>query len=181
MDFHKILSTLTALERDPSVKKRQIGESVEIRADGPEAMALLGHPDAGSSSMTPPMDDDFGLGHDGIGGNDLDDIAGDAVGDPATDVAIDVVGDEGDDTSIGDLQKLSGIDAPMEEADPVYANSPETDVKPLDAAIPSGNDLHQQKRGYASTALGDNPRSVKALESKLLKSYRDYLKESEAK
>lgn len=181
MDFHKILSTLTALEGAPSGKKT-IKESIEIRADGPEAMTLLGHPEASTASA--PPEDDFGLGNDGIGGTDLGDIASAAVGaDPATDVAVDVVGDEGgDETSIGDLQRLSGLEPSMEEeADPVYANSPDEDIKPLAAAIPSGDDLHKQKRGYASSALGDNPRSVNALEAKLTKSLRDYLSEAEDK
>lgn len=179
MDFHKILSKLSALEGAPSTKA--LRESVEIRADGPEAMALLGHPEAGGSSSLPPPGDDFGFGNDGIGSNDLDDMADAALGgDTATDIAIDTVGNEGGDTSIGDLQRLSGLEPSMEEeADLLYANSPEEDIKPLAAAIPSGNDMHKEKGAYRSTALGDNPRAVTALENKLLQQWRAYLNESD--
>jgi len=51
-----------------------------------------------------------------------------------------------------------GMDRPMEE----YANEPDEKIASLDAAIPSGDDLHKKKTQYADKPkLGDNPMATK--------------------
>lgn len=175
MDFHKILSRLTALE---GASSKKLNESIEIHADGAEAMALLGHADAGISSPDPiaPVDD-FGMGDDdGIGALDAP-MDEPEMGPP--DLTSAVPGDEGSGADISDLQRLSGIEPEVAE-EAVYANTPDEDIMPLAAAIPSGNDMHKEKGSWLKASGGDNPRGVVAsLESKLMKSLKDYLKESE--
>lgn len=157
MDFHKILSKLTALE---SKSPRTLRESVEIKADGAEAMALLGHPEATLSQ--PP--DDFGTPED----FSMPDTTM-----PPAEV------DTDSNMTLDDLQRLSGIDPVEEEVDTLYANTPDEDIKPLSAAFPSGNDLHKEKRSYRASAPGDNPSAVATLEEKLMKSLQEYLNESD--
>ena len=159
MNFHKILSKLTALE-GPSVK-RTIRESVEIKADGIEAMTLLGHPNV----ALPQPADDFGMA------DEFDAPMADEFDAPMA---------APDDMSMDELQRLSGIDPVEEEVDTLYANTPDEDIKPLSAAFPSGNDLHREKKSYRASALGDNPSAVATLEEKLMKSLQEYLRESES-
>ncbi len=52
------------------------------------------------------------------------------------------------------------IDAVDEERDPEYVNSPREQTAGIDAAIPSGNDLHATKRAYKIAQPGDNPMAV---------------------
>lgn len=47
-----------------------------------------------------------------------------------------------------------------EERDPEYVNSPREQTAGIDAAIPSGNDLHATKRAYKIAQPGDNPMAV---------------------
>lgn len=48
-------------------------------------------------------------------------------------------------------------EAPVEEE---YANEPDEEYQGLDAAIPSGDDLHKEKGAYPATAGGDNPMAI---------------------
>jgi hypothetical protein len=52
------------------------------------------------------------------------------------------------------------VDAVDEERDPEYVNSPREQTAGIDAAIPSGNDLHATKRAYKIAQPGDNPMAV---------------------
>lgn len=88
------------------------------------------------------------------------------------------------------LQKLSDIEGStpsilLEETskkrDIEYANTPKERVFDLEAAIPSGDDLHKSKKmpphGYRN---GDNPlamEEVKIMESKLLKKWQEIYNE----
>lgn len=42
-----------------------------------------------------------------------------------------------------------------------YANSPDEKIAGLDAAVPSGDDLHKEKDAYLKPAGGDNPMKLK--------------------
>ena len=52
------------------------------------------------------------------------------------------------------------VDAVDEERDLEYVNSPREQTAGIDAAIPSGNDLHATKRAYKIAQPGDNPMAV---------------------
>lgn len=89
------------------------------------------------------------------------------------------------------LQKLSDIagsnpsilmETKTKTRDIEYSNTPKETVFDLEAAIPSGNDLHKSKKmtphGYRN---GDNPlamEEVKIMESKLLKKWQKLFNES---
>ena len=49
------------------------------------------------------------------------------------------------------------VDAPVEEE---YANEPDEEIQGIEAAIPSGDDLHKEKGAYPATAGGDNPMAI---------------------
>lgn len=88
------------------------------------------------------------------------------------------------------LQKLSDIEgstpsilteAKTKTRDIEYSNTPKETVFDLEAAIPSGDDLHKSKKmtphGYKN---GDNPlamEEVKIMESKLLKKWQEIYNE----
>lgn len=57
------------------------------------------------------------------------------------------------------------------------ANTPDERIAPFDAAIPSGTDLHREKRAFRATAGGDNPMAT-TLEAKLIKQFQDYVNEA---
>ena len=48
-------------------------------------------------------------------------------------------------------------EAPVEEE---YANEPDEEYQGIEAAIPSGDDLHKEKGAYPATAGGDNPMAI---------------------
>jgi hypothetical protein len=87
-----------------------------------------------------------------------------------------------------DMLKLAGQSAPqhnpemmvggMAEADrdPTYANSPDEMVADMDAAVPSGNDMHREKDSWRAAAGADNPMVV-AMEGKLRKMFESMSKE----
>ncbi len=57
--------------------------------------------------------------------------------------------------------KLAALKKPdsmsMPPKDEAWENEPDEEVKDLDAAIPSGDDLHKRKGTYPKVAGGDNP------------------------
>lgn len=81
-----------------------------------------------------------------------------------------------------DMLKLAGQPAPqqapdvvvggMAEADrnPRYVNTPDEQIADMDAATPSGNDMHREKDGWRAAAGADNP-MVAAMEGKLKKMF----------
>lgn len=89
------------------------------------------------------------------------------------------------------MLKLAGQPAPQEpscgcgmneeDRDPTYANTPDETISSMDAAIPSGDDLHREKKmtkhGYQQ---GDNPLAmaeVKSIEGRLAKMFESMSKE----
>ena len=84
----------------------------------------------------------------------------------------------GEEDAVNLIRKLSGMpmiaiaqheeepcDGAMEvevdeERDPEYVNSPREQTAGIDAAIPSGTDLHATKRAYKIAQPGDNPMAV---------------------
>jgi hypothetical protein len=72
-----------------------------------------------------------------------------------------------------------GVIEPMEEErDIEYSNTPDEKIAPVDAAYPSGNDMHKSKKSYSDKPYrGDNPMAVKeAAEDSLWKKYSGMLK-----
>ena len=80
----------------------------------------------------------------------------------------------------------AGLDALMaepaeeeleEERDIEYVNTPREQIAPVDAAIPSGTDLHKSKEQYKKAQDGDNPMAVKEqVEDRLWKKYNSMIK-----
>ena len=68
------------------------------------------------------------------------------------------------------------IDAVDEERDPEYVNSPREQTAGIDAAIPSGNDLHATKRAYKIAQPGDNPMAVAEAKDTSWSKYTSMLK-----
>lgn len=59
-----------------------------------------------------------------------------------------------------------------------YANSPDEQVADADAAVPSGDDLHKQKKSYSDKPFrGDNPMAVEQLKQDLASMYK-HIKET---
>lgn len=75
----------------------------------------------------------------------------------------DDMGDELDDTD------------DEEKTDEMYDNSPDEKIAGYDAAVPSGNDLHKEKRQYPATQPGDNP--MAATFEGLMFEYRKFVSE----
>jgi hypothetical protein len=72
-----------------------------------------------------------------------------------------------------------GVIEPVEEErDIEYSNTPDEKIAPVDAAYPSGNDMHKSKKSYSDKPYrGDNPMAVKeAAEDSLWKKYSGMLK-----
>ncbi len=68
------------------------------------------------------------------------------------------------------------VDAVDEERDPEYVNSPREQTAGIDAAIPSGNDLHATKRAYKIAQPGDNPMAVAEAKDTSWSKYTSLLK-----
>jgi hypothetical protein len=68
------------------------------------------------------------------------------------------------------------VDAVDEERDPEYVNSPREQTAGIDAAIPSGNDLHATKRAYKIAQPGDNPMAVAEAKDTSWSKYTSMLK-----
>jgi hypothetical protein len=68
------------------------------------------------------------------------------------------------------------VDAVDEERDPEYVNSPREQTAGIDAAIPSGNDLHATKRAYKIAQPGDNPMAVAETKDTSWSKYTSLLK-----
>ena len=86
---------------------------------------------------------------------------------PAGEVTI-----SGTPDALATMLKMAGMAAPApmaapameeeaeEEVEEEYANEPDEEVQDLEAAIPSGDDLHREKGAYPATAGGDNPMAI---------------------
>lgn len=71
---------------------------------------------------------------------------------------------------------MSGGCGMTEEDDPTYSNTPDEQIADMDAATPSGNDLHREKEAWRAAAGADNP-MVAAMEGKLAKMFESLSKE----
>jgi len=75
------------------------------------------------------------------------------------------------------VDMTSEAEAVEEDRDIEYVNTPREQVAPLDAAIPSGTDLHKSKEQYKKEYPGDNPMAVKEeVEDSLWKRYNSMIK-----
>lgn len=81
-------------------------------------------------------------------------------------------GDSGADIVIG--SDIEGMEHPFDE---VYANEPETEVQPIDAAMPTGNDLSSKGQEAPKVNGGGNPMTMESLKSQLDRLYQE-IKES---
>lgn len=68
------------------------------------------------------------------------------------------------------------IDTVDEERDIEYSNTPHEQTAGIDAAIPSGNDLHATKRAYKIAQPGDNPMAVAEAKDTSWSKYTSMLK-----
>jgi hypothetical protein len=106
------------------------------------------------------------------------------------DEAIAIQADGQEAMALLDMLKLAGQPAPQQgpeimtsgcgmteaDRDPAYANTPDEEVADMDAATPSGNDMHREKDGWRAAAGADNP-MVAAMEGKLRKMFESMSKE----
>ncbi len=103
--------------------------------------------------------------------------------------AIAIQADGNEAMALLDILKLAGRPEPqpmtmggcgMTEADrdPSYSNTPDEMVADMDAAVPSGNDMHREKDGWRAAAGADNP-MVAAMEGKLKKMFESLSKEDD--
>lgn len=106
------------------------------------------------------------------------------------DEAIAVQADGQEAMALLDMLKLAGQPAPQQgpemtvtgcgmaeaDRDPSYSNTPDEQVADMDAATPSGNDMHREKDAWRAAAGADNP-MVAAMEGKLRKMFESLSKE----
>lgn len=103
-----------------------------------------------------------------------------------------VVGDEGPEDDAGPSVDTSDI--PMRkmldtmndvEADESYSNSPEEKVAGMDAAVPSGDDMHKKKGTFAKVAGADNPMqqsmTKESIADRLFADYQNFVTEAKKK
>jgi hypothetical protein len=109
--------------------------------------------------------------------------------DKKVDEAIAIQADGNEAMALLDILKLAGRPEPqpmtmggcgMTEADrdPTYANSPDEMVADMDAAVPSGNDMHREKDSWRAAAGADNP-MIAQMEGKLAKMFESLSKEDD--
>ena len=73
-----------------------------------------------------------------------------------------------------------GMEEDLEEEREVeYANTPDEQVAPVSAAVPSGSDLHREKKAHPKVAGGDNPMALEEenLEESLWSDYQNAISE----
>ena len=80
--------------------------------------------------------------------------------------------DSGAEIVIG--SDIEDMEHPFDE---VYANEPETEVQPIDAAMPTGNDLSSKGQEAPKVNGGGNPMAMESLKSQLDRLYQE-IKES---
>lgn len=73
---------------------------------------------------------------------------------------------------------MGGCGMTEADRDPAYSNTPDEMVADMDAAVPSGNDMHREKDGWRAAAGADNP-MVAAMEGKLAKMFESLSKEED--
>jgi hypothetical protein len=77
-----------------------------------------------------------------------------------------------------DLIKIAGGETEKEE----FANEPDVQVRGLDAAIPSGDDLHRTKKSYSDKPFrGDNPMAAESIRAQLDRLYMEIKEGKKAK
>ena len=77
-----------------------------------------------------------------------------------------------------DLIKIAGGETEKEE----FANEPNVQVHGLDAAIPSGDDLHRTKKSYSDKPFrGDNPMAAESIRAQLDRLYMEIKEGKKAK
>jgi len=81
-------------------------------------------------------------------------------------------GDSGAEIVIG--SDIEDMEHPFDE---VYANEPETEVQPIDAVMPTGNDLSSKGQEAPKVNGGGNPMAMESLKSQLDRLYQE-IKES---
>lgn len=116
----------------------------------------------GHSDQTDSVTMNISMNGSGKGGiKDLMDILKNIEGD-----------DQGGEIVIGG--EISDMEHPFDE---VYANEPDTEVQPLDAAMPTGNDLSSKGQEAPKVNGGGNPMAMESLKSQLDRLYQE-IKES---
>ena len=74
-------------------------------------------------------------------------------------------GDEGPEPMHPDLDKDGDSEKEKKDKEEAFGNSvndSEPNTMDMDAAIPDGNDLHKQKKGFRAAAGGDNPMNTES-------------------
>lgn len=74
-------------------------------------------------------------------------------------------GDEGPEPMNPDLDKDGDSEKEKKDKEETFGNSvndSEPNTMDMDAAIPDGNDLHKQKKGFRAAAGGDNPMNTES-------------------
>jgi hypothetical protein len=82
-------------------------------------------------------------------------------------------GDAGAEIVIG--SDIEGMEHPFDE---VYANEPDTEVQPIDAAMPTGNDLSSKGQEAPKVNGGGNPMTMESLKSQLDRLYQEIKEET---
>lgn len=77
-------------------------------------------------------------------------------------------GDSGAEIVIG--TDIEGMEHPFDE---VYANEPDTEVQPIDAVMPTGNDLSSKGAEAPKVNGGGNPMAMESLKSQLDRLYQE--------
>lgn len=90
---------------------------------------------------------------------------------PGMDMPIKIGGDEGPkEPDMRSLIKLAG----SPEKEEAFANEPDEKLGDLDDAVPSGDDLHKEKKMFKKAQDGDNPMAAEGqLKSTLMKLYQE--------
>jgi hypothetical protein len=81
-------------------------------------------------------------------------------------------GDSGAEIVIG--TDIEGMEHPFDE---VYANEPDTEVQPIDAVMPTGNDLSSKGAEAPKVNGGGNPMTMESLKSQLDRLYQEIKEE----
>lgn len=150
-----------------------------------KAESPLGPGPVGMPPSMPPMPEPKVSAPLSIGAPDIPSNPMPAAKEPGMADLIKMVGEpssEKDATDKPEDEPVDGKPAPKKEmqavADEVrsmtdeLANAPDEQIAGLDAAIPSGDDLHKEKGAYKKVAGGDNPMALEQLKADLSRLYK---------
>lgn len=150
-----------------------------------KAESPLGPGPVGMPPSMPPMPEPKVSAPLSIGAPDIPSNPMPAAKEPGMADLIKMVGEpssEKDATDKPEGEPVDGKPAPKKEmqavADEVrsmtdeLANAPDEQIAGLDAAIPSGDDLHKEKGAYKKVAGGDNPMALEQLKADLSRLYK---------